>query len=390
MSRRICGIALVAVLAAAIPVRGQDWDRAISLFNQKQYRSAIAQFHTVLRANPDYWQAWYYIGYGHFQLKEYEDSTDSFDRYIKGAGGHDKEQAAGYYFVGFSRYEMKQYDRAVQAFSQYVSLMERLRQTVDPTALAAEGRSYIFSAHYAEAIPPLTRAAAEMKNNSNNYYYVGFAEQKLGHEDRAISALNQGLGIDPKDADTLALLANIYLGRVRQDPGAARLAVATGERLISVRNDDASAALLGQAYLLDKQYSKAAPLLGQYARAHSDSGPALFNYGLALSRSGQWKPAAQAIEQSLKLVPGNRAAMLELGYVYESDKQYDKALDIYQRAYAASGNKDEIARGGIDRVKQIMASPSSGTALPSNTTNKSTPPGTSVAPGTKPAKPPEL
>jgi tetratricopeptide (TPR) repeat protein len=46
------------------------------------------------------------------------------------------------------------------------------------------------------------------------------------------------------------------------------------------------------------------------------------------------------------------AALLELGYVYESDKQYDKALAAYERAYEASGRKDQTAKAGIDRVKQ--------------------------------------
>ncbi|HWP41972.1 MAG TPA: tetratricopeptide repeat protein, partial [Blastocatellia bacterium] len=57
-------------------------------------------------------------------------------------------------------------------------------------------------------------------------------------------------------------------------------------------------------------------------------------------------------EQAIKLAPTNTAAMLELGYVYESDKQYEKALSAYERAYEASGRRDEVARSSIERVKQ--------------------------------------
>ena len=110
--------------------------------------------------------------------------------------------------------------------------------------------------------------------------------------------------------------------------------------------------LLGQAYLFDKQYAKAAPLLDKFARAHADSSGAWYNLGIALSRSSQWKPAAAALEQTIKLAPTNNTALLELGYVYESDKQYDKALAAYQRVYDASGQRDQTAREGIDRVKQ--------------------------------------
>ena len=110
--------------------------------------------------------------------------------------------------------------------------------------------------------------------------------------------------------------------------------------------------MLGQAYLIDKQYAKAAPLLDKYARAHMDSGPAWHSLGVALSRSSQWKPAAEALEHAVKITPNNLGALLEMGYVYESDKQYDKALSAYERAYEASGRRDETIRASIDRVKQ--------------------------------------
>jgi hypothetical protein len=46
-----------------------------------------------------------------------------------------------------------------------------------------------------------------------------------------------------------------------------------------------------------------------------------------------------------------------LGYVYESDKQLDKALAVYKRAYDASGGKDDNARASMDRVKQATQKP---------------------------------
>jgi tetratricopeptide (TPR) repeat protein len=349
-------LAAAVIISIAAPAPAQDWERAVSLFNQKQYRQAIREFHAVLHANPDYWQAWYYIGFSHFQLKSYEDAIDSFQNYIKGAASSEKDQATGYYFVGFSYYQLKQYDQAIPALVNYISISEKLRQKVEPTARAALGRSYIFTNRFAEAIQVLTAAAAEM-NDANNYYYIGFAQHKLGRDDQAVSALNRALAIDPKDADTLALLGSIYLAQSRQNPAAAKQAIGIGERLLAIRDDERSWGLLGQAYLIDKQYAKAAPLLDKFARAHPDSGAAWFNFGLALSRASQWKPAAEALEQAIRLTPTNIAALIELGYVYESDKQLDKALTAYQRAYEASGRRDETARAAIDRVKQSMSKP---------------------------------
>jgi tetratricopeptide (TPR) repeat protein len=344
---------LTLIVATATSALAQDWDRAVSLFNQKQYRPAIREFHAVLKANPDAWQSWYYIGASHFGLQSYDDAIDAFQNYLKSSEKDDKAQATGNYFIGMSHYQAKQYDKAIPALTRYVSLSDKTQQKVDTTARAALGRSYIFTNRFNEAIPILTTAAAEMKTNATNYYYIGFAQNKLGRHDQAITALNQSLSIDPKDADSLTLLADIYFSQIRQNPATAKQLIATGERLIAVRDDERAWGLLGQAYLIDKQYAKAAPLLDKFARAHAESAGAWYNLGVALSRSSQWKPAAEALEKTIKLAPTNTAAQLELAYVYESDKQYDKALATYQRVYDASGQKDETARAGIERVKQV-------------------------------------
>lgn len=354
MKKRLSTAAALSILLAALAASAiaQDWDRAVSLFNQKQYRPAIREFHALLKANPGYWQAWYYIGASHFQLQSYENTIDAFQNYITAADKDEKAQATGYFFTGMSYYQLKQYDKAIPALTKYIALSERTQQKAETTARAALGRSYIFANRFAEAIPALTAAAVEMKTNSTNYYYIGYAQQKLGRTAEAIAALNQALAIDPKDADTLTLLGDIYLSQVKQNPSAARQAISVGERLIVARDNERAWGLLGQAYLIDKQYARAAPLLDKFARAHTDSSGAWFNLGLALSRSSQWKPAAEALEQALKLAPTNQSVLLEMGYVYESDKQYDKALSAYERAYEASGRRDEIARSGIERVKQ--------------------------------------
>src|SRR6476619_8567834 len=108
-------VASAMIMVTAGFACGQEWDRAVSLFNQKQYRQAVREFHAVLKANPDAWQSWYYIGASHFQLQSYEDSIDASQNYIKAADKDEKMQQPGYYFVGMSHYQMKQYDKAILA-----------------------------------------------------------------------------------------------------------------------------------------------------------------------------------------------------------------------------------------------------------------------------------
>lgn len=354
MIKKLCSVAAALIVTACLAgsAGAQEWDRAVSLFNQKQYRPAIREFHAVMRANPAAWQSWYYIGAAHFQLQSYEDSIDAFQNYIKSAEKDEKAQSIGHYFIGISNFQLKQYDKAIPSLVRHLSLSEKLKQQPEASTRAALGRSYIFTNRFNEAVPIFTAAAAEAKTDANNYYYLGYAQQQLGRSDQAIAALNQGLAIKPKDVDSLSLLMDIYLVQSKQKPLMLKQAIATGERLLAAQDNERAWGKLGQAYLMDQQFAKAAPLLDKYARAHADSGGAWYNLGLAYSRSSQWKPAAAALEQAVKLAPTNVAAFLELGYVYESDSINAKALSAYERAYEASGRRDETARTSIERLKQ--------------------------------------
>src|SRR6185503_1706845 len=116
MIKKLSAILAVLTLVAASAF-AQDWDRAVSLFNQKQYRQAAAEFHAVLKANPSAWQSWYYIGFSHYQLQGYENTIDAFQNYIKAGEKDDKAQITGYYFIGFSQYQLKQYDKAIPSLT---------------------------------------------------------------------------------------------------------------------------------------------------------------------------------------------------------------------------------------------------------------------------------
>jgi tetratricopeptide (TPR) repeat protein len=61
----------------------------------------------------------------------------------------------------------------------------------------------------------------------------------------------------------------------------------------------------------------------------------------------------EALEIAIQLVPDSVPALSELAYIYESDKQYQQALRIYEKAYAITN--DPAIKQSIDRVKALAA-----------------------------------
>jgi tetratricopeptide (TPR) repeat protein len=63
----------------------------------------------------------------------------------------------------------------------------------------------------------------------------------------------------------------------------------------------------------------------------------------------------EALEITIQITPDSIPALSELAYVYESDKQYQQALRVYEKAYAASGSNDPSIKQSIDRVRALAS-----------------------------------
>ena len=57
-----------------------DWEKAVSLYKQNQFRVAIAEFQKVLAEHPDHSDSWKFVGLAHYQLKEYDAAIQPLEK----------------------------------------------------------------------------------------------------------------------------------------------------------------------------------------------------------------------------------------------------------------------------------------------------------------------
>ena len=72
---------LTAILLSPVFLYAQDaagFDRAMNLYRQRQYSSAIAEFQKVVEAEPNNAAAWYMLGYAHYTLDHHREAQDAF------------------------------------------------------------------------------------------------------------------------------------------------------------------------------------------------------------------------------------------------------------------------------------------------------------------------
>jgi len=348
------------------PALASDWDRGVAMYNKGEYRAALAEFQDIVLERPDAAGAWYYIGLCEFKLKRYDrvelllsHAIDLLE--IQTPEGPDI--AGAWYTIGISHYLQAHYDKAIGPLKHYIDINSKAKREIDASARTALARSYFFLERYDEAQALLAGVtdksgandAERVKENAANSYYLGAIYFKREDDDRAIAALREAVKGNPEDLAAMDLLAESLMRKARKSSSDARwLEAATiGEKLRAARDDLKTANILGRAYLGAKQFDNAVAPLEKLAKANPDSGQAWLYYGIALSRSGRSRKAMEALEMTIQLMPDSIPALSELGYVYEADKQYQQALRIYEKAYAASN--DPGIKGAIDRVRALAS-----------------------------------
>lgn len=357
--------AVVLILLIAAVAAASDWDRGVSLYNKGDYRAALAEFQDIIRERPDAAGAWYYIGLCEFKMKRYARVQLPLSHAIdllEVQSSDSADIAGAWYTIGISQYLLAQYDKAVEPLKRYLDLTAKAKREADPGARAALGRTYFFLDRYDEALALLSSAKGASDTTreagASSSYYVGAIYFKREDDDHAIPALREAVRANPEDGATLDLLAESLLRKARKTNGAGAASVwneaaQVGEKLRAVRDDLKTANTLGRAYLGARQFDRAVGPLEKLAKANSENGQAWLYYGIALSRSGQTRKAMEALEITIQLIPDSVPALSELAFVYESDKQYQQALRIYEKAYAATN--DPAIKDSIERVK-VLAS----------------------------------
>ena len=359
--------AILVILLLAATTVASDWDRAVTLYNKADYRAALAEFQDIVMERPDAAGAWYYIGLCEFKLKRYDEvelplshAVDLLE--IQSPASPDIGGA--WYTIGVSHYLLAHYDKAVEPLKRYIDIASRAKREIDPSARTALGRSYFFLERYDEATPLLaapptdkavTNGVDRAKENAANSYYLGVIFFKHEDDDRAIAALREAVKGNPEDVAAMDVLAESLMRKARKSNSDARWldAAEVGEKLRAGRDDLKTANILGRAYLGAKRFDQAVAPLEKLAKANPDSGQAWLYFGIALSRSGKMRRAMEALEITIQLIPDSIPALSELGYVYESDKQYQQALRIYEKAYSASA--EPSIKANIDRVRALAS-----------------------------------
>lgn len=155
-----------------------------------------------------------------------------------------------------------------------------------------------------------------------------------GDYDGALEEYGRVLEIDPENTEALSKMAEVYYWK-----GDLARAESSYRELLGIDPGRRDAhASLGEILTWQKKYPEA---IEAFSRAMEDSGTAQEKvmYGRALLYSGQYDMSEVVFKEVLEEDPGNTEAMVYLADTYAYGKQFDKGIDLYEKALTS---KDDI------------------------------------------------
>ncbi|MGH9754205.1 MAG: tetratricopeptide repeat protein [Blastocatellia bacterium] len=348
----------VATSAATLLIKF-DWERAVSLYKQGQFREAIAEFRKVLEEAPDHPDSWKFIGLAYYHLKDYKAAIQPLEKALELKRAVNRNDPDLYRALGQSHMLLKNYEKALPYFQDLVRVQMNLAANF-----------YLLGVTYAnlnrgeEASEAFQKAVKLDPKDGDSWYYLGVAHFRGDRLNDAITALRSGMVADPANVETLGLLAESLLrqGANESDEKKAILyfeeAMRVATSLKNLREDATSLELLGRAFLSAKKYTNAEMTLSRALEVSKPPSAALyFNLGFAHAQNKSWARAAEMLAQSDRLNPGDFNTLYYLGYVYENLRRYQQALETYIRAFEASGRNNTDVKASIDRVTPLAKHP---------------------------------
>ena len=315
-SAKLLVFPLAILLGASSGLAQGDYRKGLSHFKQGQYREAIDEFEPLVKEHPNYESGHRILGLSYLHLKQYEKGISELRTALR------LKQDAVETYLGLAQayYNSRRFREVIPTLNQAVPYAKSPRSRHD--LLRMRGSAAYNLAQYELAVSDLQEASRIQKGTPSELLQLGLARYHLQRLEPAEQALRQVLAYEPNHAE-----ANRFLLMIGYQKGV---------RMIE-----------------EGLYTEAAEAISAYTERFPEDAQAWFNLGLAYLFADNLEAAKAAFLREVRLRPDSSGESFDrLGYIYEKTKEYQKALEHYQKAAELTGSAE--ARASVDRIKRRL------------------------------------
>ncbi len=304
---------LLAFTIPCLMAQEGDYQKGLSYYKQGQYLKTIQEFEQIVKEHPDYESGHRILGDSYLKIKNYEKATEAFQNALR----LKSDNFVSYYGLALAYYNSGRYRDVIPTLLKGENYAQSPREQYQ--IYHTRGSSYYNVNDFEQAISDLLKAISIQGGHPDDALQLGISYYRVGNDSEAEKYLQRALALD-RDASA----ARHFLSRLHYEEGV-----------------DAIEA---------QRFAEAAVLLGDYVSENPEDGEARFNLGLAQLFAENLEVAEREFLESARLIPENWEVYDRLGYVYEKQEKYDKALQNYQTAHDI--HQDPQIQESLERVQE--------------------------------------
>ena len=357
-------------------------DMATAYFDLAQnqpFEIAISSFNCAVQLNPEYAEAFYFLGRTHDVLGNYQLAINSYTaairldyeplswphvgrglsnvelgRYRQAIGDYtraiqlDPDFDVAWHGRGLAYFGLNNFDRAIENYDKAIELDDGQELAI---YYSDRGMAYAGLGDYKQAIDDYTVSLAHNPQSVVPYYNRGLALYEESNYVLAIVDLTKAIEIDPEYAP-----AYYTRGLSLQRLGDNEQALLDFSKAIEITPEDAFAyvgrgdtySLLGVNDLALADYHTALDLgLTDVALERL----VFFNRGTIYIRLEEYEKAEMDLMKAMEIDPNNWETYERLGYLYQVQAMFPEALEQYQRYLELAG--EEANPEVIERIEEL-------------------------------------
>jgi len=202
-------------------------------------------------------------------------------------------------------------------------------QPMSPDGYALRAIAEVNQKDISKAERDINKTIEVAPKNATGYVQMAHLRQLQKQYGEAENFYQKGLEVDPANSDALNGLMTVYITQKQVDKAIA----AANAQIAKVPNSSAFHDLLGTALFNNKKdYKNAETELRKATDLDKKNSDALIKLGQVLNAEGSIDRAIATYQQSVKDNPNEISFYILLGELYESQKKFDDAKNMYQKA----------------------------------------------------------
>lgn len=332
----------IAATSSGQPLNGRvgaddsTFEKAVALHDEGRLQEAQALYETVLRAQPDRFEALCRLGILHLQQKRFDEA----ERLLHRAVNVDPKSADAQHALGCALMGLGHAGDAIEHLHIAIEQRSDFAEAHNNIGYAFQiiGRHDEMMAHYQLALSIRPQYAEARNNVGNGLHVLGKSEEALAHYEAAI-------GIRPDYAEAYWNIGNALraLGRIEEAVLRYRTALRLRPNFAEVYNS------LGSALHQLGEHEHAIIEFEKALRVRPDYLDAFINLGNTFRSMGRLEQAIEQYDSALSIAPTSIDALNNRGAAQQQLQAYEAAWDSFQATLKLDAY-NAVAMSGLARA----------------------------------------